>query len=73
MKFKNLNSWIFFTCTIVLILINTFIKSKFISIPIYLVAILGIIYSMYNSNIKKKTKWILIGLYVLCLILHIFL
>lgn len=71
MNFKNFNSWIFLICTLILLITNQSVKSKIIYIPIYILAILGIIYSLYTSEIKKKTKFILIGLYLLSLILYI--
>lgn len=73
MNFKNVNSWIFFICTMLLLTINNFIDSKSISIPIYVLAILGIVYSLYTSKIRKKVKLILISLYLLSLILYVFL
>lgn len=73
MKFKIFNSWIFFICTLSIIVIqNEFIKNKFISIPIYVLAILGIIYSLYTSEINKKIKFINIVVYLLCLIFYLF-
>ncbi|CEN22914.1 Uncharacterised protein [[Clostridium] sordellii] len=72
MDFKNINSWIFFVCTMLILIINNFIKSKSVLIPIYVLAILGIVYSIYTSKIRKKIKLILIGLYLFGLILYIF-
>lgn len=73
MDFKNVNSWIFFVCTMLILIINNFIKIKSVSIPIYVLAILGVVYSLYTSKIRKKVKLILIGLYLLSLILYVFL
>ena len=73
MDFKNVNSWIFFVCSMLILIINNFIKIKSVSIPIYVIAMLGIIYSLYISKIRKKVKLILIGLYLLSLILYVFL
>lgn len=72
MDFKNINSWIFFVCTMLILIINNFIKSKSVLIPIYVLAILEIVYSIYTSKIRKKIKLILIGLYLFGLILYIF-
>ena len=55
-----------------ILIINNFIKSKSVLIPIYVLAILEIVYSIYTSKIRKKIKLILIGLYLFGLILYIF-
>ena len=72
MDFKNVNSWIFFVCTMFILIINNFIKIKSVSIPIYVLAILGVVYSLYTSKIRNQVKLILICLYLLSLILYIF-
>ena len=73
MKFNCLNSWIFFICTLLTIVIqNHFIKNEFISLTIFTIAIIGIIYSLYASEINKTLKFISIGLYLFGLILYLF-
>lgn len=64
-----LNPIIFAVCTVVILFLNKFIQNRMLSIPITVVAILGLVYAVYKSDMKKAAKRIIIGLYIAFLVL----
>lgn len=69
-KKQLFNALIFSVCTLVILFQNQFITNRLITILLIIISVFGIIYSVYNSEIKKLSKTIIIALYVLFLIIY---
>lgn len=69
-KKQLFNALIFAVCTLIILFQNQFITNRLITILLIIISVFGIIYSVYNSEIKKLPKTIIIALYILFLIIY---